>query len=69
MPQEHIDHMHTQVLRCSEVCKRTGLSRVTIWRLERRGEFPPRRQLSRNAVGWTEAEIEDGIATRSKLRG
>lgn len=54
----------TRVLRSRDVCKRTGLSRVTIWRLERQGLFPARRQLSANAVGWLEVEIEDWIATR-----
>jgi predicted DNA-binding transcriptional regulator AlpA len=64
--QEHIECMPAQVLRAREVCRRTGLSRTTIWRLERRGAFPPRRQLSSIAVGWIEAEIEDWIASRSK---
>jgi len=51
-------------LRCREVCARTGLSRTTLWRLERRGEFPVRRQLTTNTVGWLEAEVEGWIATR-----
>ena len=43
---------------------RTGLSRSTIWRLERR-RFPKHRQLSANAVGWLEAEIDDWVRSRA----
>jgi predicted DNA-binding transcriptional regulator AlpA len=48
----------------AEVTARVGLSRTTIWRLERRGLFPAHRQLSANRVGWVEAEIDQWIATR-----
>lgn len=53
-----------EILRSREVCRRTGLSRVTLWRLERANSFPKRRQLSRNAVGWIAEEIDEWIATR-----
>jgi prophage regulatory protein len=43
----------------------TGLSRTTIWRLERQGGFPRHRRISRNAVAWAEHEVSDWI--RSKL--
>jgi prophage regulatory protein len=36
---------------------RTGLSRSTIWRLERQGAFPRHRRISRNAVAWVEDEV------------
>lgn len=42
----------------------TGLSRTTRWRLIRRGEFPPPRQLSPNAVGWLRGEVDDWLASR-----
>lgn len=35
----------------------TGLSRSTIWRLERRGDFPRHRRISRNAVAWVKGEV------------
>ena len=47
-----------------EVHKITGLSRTTRWRLERRGEFPRRRALSTNTVGWLASEIEAWMAER-----
>jgi prophage regulatory protein len=40
-----------------QVKKMTGLSRTTIWRLEKLGEFPKRRQLTVRRVGWDESEV------------
>ena len=45
------------LLRFPTVRERTGLSRSTIWRLERQGEFPKHRRTSANAVAWVEAEV------------
>src|SRR5207302_917134 len=52
-------------LRFPAVRARTGLSRSTVWRLERQGSFPQHRRISRNAVAWLEDEITAWI--RSKL--
>jgi prophage regulatory protein len=46
-----------QFLRIQQVTKLTGLSRMTIYRLERAGEFPKRRLLSKNSVAWFEEDI------------
>jgi len=51
-------------LRIEEVMSRVGLSRPTIWRMERDNEFPRRHQLGRNSVGWLEGEIENWIRSR-----
>jgi len=40
-----------RLIRFSPVRDRTGLSRSTIWRLERHGAFPTHRRMSPNAVG------------------
>ena len=53
-------------LREAEVRRITGLSRTTRWRMERRGEFPRRRILSRNAVGWLASQIETWVAERTE---
>jgi prophage regulatory protein len=45
-------------IRSRAVCARTGLSRTTVWRLERAGVFPRRYRLSPHAVAWAEHEIE-----------
>lgn len=62
-----------RLLRTNDVTRFTGLSRTTIWRLERKGEFPRRRQLTANAVGWREDEVrqwmEDLPAAVESSRG
>ena len=35
----------------------SGLSNVTRWRMEKRGEFPHRRQISPNRVAYLESEV------------
>jgi prophage regulatory protein len=46
-----------KLLRFPAVRERTGLSRSTIWRLERLGDFPRHRRISANAVAWVEEEV------------
>lgn len=53
-----------KLVRFPSVRERTGLSRSTIWRLERRGDFPRHRRISPNAVAWVEHEISEWIAAR-----
>ena len=57
-----------RILRMNEVVERSGLSRTTIWRLERRQEFPPRRKLGPKAVGWLDDEIEEWIRSRAPVQ-
>ncbi len=47
---------------CHEV---TSLSRVTRWRMERKGTFPRRRQISPNRIGWLESEIQAWVEARA----
>jgi prophage regulatory protein len=60
--------MADRVLRESDVARTTGLGRTTRYEMERRGEFPRRRQLTPNAIGWLESEILDWLGSR-ELRG
>lgn len=53
-----------RILRKHEVLKLTGLGSTWIDVLERRGEFPKRRQLSGRACGWLLSEIEAWIKSR-----
>lgn len=41
-----------------------GIGRTTIWRLEKAGEFPQRRQISPGIVGWAKNEVLDWLAAR-----
>ena len=61
--------MQVAIIRWPKVHSATGLSRSTIWRLEKAGAFPSRRQLSSNAVGWLEAEIEQWMKSRQAAPG
>ncbi len=55
-----------KILRVSDVTRITGLSRTTVWRLERRGDFPRRLRLSQHSCGWVAQEIEEWIASRPR---
>ena len=54
-----------KLLRFPAVRERTGLSRSTIWRLERRGEFPKHHRISPNVVAWVEEDVTSWIELRT----
>ena len=54
-----------RILRVADVVKKTGLSRATIYRRMREGCFPPKRTISKVAVGWREDEIDAWILSLS----
>jgi prophage regulatory protein len=55
-----------RMIRFPAVHDRTGLSRSTVFRLERKGVFPKSRRIASNAVGWLEHEIDEWIQTRTR---
>lgn len=57
-----------QVLREQERHRRTGVSRVQVWRLERQGKFPKRVRLGENSVGWLKHEIDAWIELKAAQR-
>jgi prophage regulatory protein len=61
---ERLEAIPLKFLRFSAVRERTGLSRSTIWRLEREGGFPKHRKISANAVGWLEQEVNEWVLWR-----
>ena len=56
--------MPEHIIREKECKQRTGLSRTTRWRLETLDQFPKRRQLSKNSIGWLNSEIESWLKSR-----
>lgn len=60
-------HVVPRMLRAPEVEALTGLSNVTIWRLEKTGDFPRRRRLVGNLVAWREDEVREWIEAREQL--
>jgi prophage regulatory protein len=57
--------MQNEFLRWPRVRQLTGLSRSTVWRLEKNGQFPARRKLSANSVGWSLIELQAWMQSRS----
>jgi prophage regulatory protein len=57
LPESPDQAVSLRLLRFPAVRERTGLSRSTIWRLERNGDFPRHRRISANAVAWVEEEV------------
>ena len=56
--------MQDRYIRATELIHKAGLSLSTIWRLEQSGEFPLRRALGPNSVGWLESEVDHWLQTR-----
>jgi prophage regulatory protein len=55
-----------KLLRFTAVRERTGLSRSTVWRLERRGAFPKHIRVSANIVAWLEEDVVEWIRAKAK---
>ena len=61
--------MQRQILRLKDVVELVGLSKTTIWRRMRAGEFPPALRLggpSTRAVGWKMTDVEAWVSTRGE---
>lgn len=65
--QSHLEHVPTRIVRAKEACLLTGLSRTTLWRLEKAGQFPKHRKLGPGSVGWTLEEITAWIESRQTV--
>ena len=59
--------MPEKILRPRTVVQMVGLSRTTLWRLEKAGLFPMRRKISFGAIGWLESEVLKWIADRERV--
>lgn len=58
-----------RMLRREEVEQRTGMSRSTIYRLMREGDFPLPQRVGQRAVRWRESELEAWLAARPLATG
>ena len=59
--------LEKQILRLKDVVELVGLSKTTIWRRMRAGEFPPAIRLggpSTRAVGWKMTDVEAWLEQR-----
>ena len=57
-----------QILKQKDVCKKTSLSRTTIWRLVRSNNFPIPILLGTNRTGWYAHEIDEWIRSRPRTK-
>ncbi|MEK6705229.1 MAG: AlpA family phage regulatory protein [Bdellovibrionota bacterium] len=64
---EQKDHELPRLIGFREVRRLCGLSRATVWRMERAGIFPRRRQLSASKVAWMLSEILRWIEDRQPV--
>ncbi|GAA0888753.1 AlpA family transcriptional regulator [Rhodanobacter soli] len=56
------------IIRLPEVLQSVGLSRPSIYRLMKLGEFPQQVKLGLSSVGWMRAEIAQWITDRMDAR-
>lgn len=56
------------VLRLPQVIAKTGLSRSTLYALQKHNEFPKAILLGERAVGWLNSEIDLWLAERAAAR-
>lgn len=53
-----------KILRPGQLADMLGVSKTTLWRMEKRGELPQRIKISRRAVGWLESDIKEWLESR-----
>lgn len=68
-PRNRVAHGHPHIMRTADVLSTTGVGRTTLWRMEKRGEFPQRRQITGNLVGWLASEVNEWMQTRPQVVG
>ena len=61
--------MTDRMLHIEEVMEMTGLSRATIYRKMRKGQFPKPLKLGDRAVRWRQSEIEAWLASLPRATG
>lgn len=56
-----------RIVRERECKQLTGLARTTRYMMERAGNFPTRRQLGGRSMGWMLSEVNEWLASRTKI--
>ena len=59
--------VQNRILRRSQVEEQIGLSRSSIYQMMSEGAFPLPIKLGKRAVGWSEVEINDWLASRQRI--
>jgi prophage regulatory protein len=61
--------LHRELLRLSEVSRRTGRHRSSLWRDVQSGSMPWPVKIGPRAIAWYSDEIDAWISTRPRVRG
>lgn len=46
--------------------QKVGFTRLTMWRMEKKGNFPKRVQLTGKKIGWFEDELDEWLESRPR---
>lgn len=65
----HKKLMSNEIVRPRDLPQITGLSRTTIWRLEKSHDFVNKIRLTRTSVGYKRSDIERWIEERIEQQG
>ena len=63
------ENMPDRLLRRAEVEQRCQISRSTLYKMMRAGEFPEPLKIGPRSVRWSQREIENWIAARPRATG
>jgi|SRR3989344_323113 len=66
--EEPAPELEDRILPWSQVKVISGLSRTTVWRLQKTGDFPASVQVSPNRVGWWQSELLEWKRSRTPRR-
>ena len=61
--------MEPAIYREKDVLGMLSISKATLWRWRRDGEFPHPIQLGPNTVGWRRADVEEWLLARPRATG
>ncbi len=63
-----VEEKQERIIRKKELLKMIGLSDATIYRMEKKLDFPRRLKLGVNSCGWLESEVNAWIKHRADVR-
>ena len=66
IPNPSTQALPERIIRAKEVVEITGLSRTTLWRMEKTGNFPARVSLGVGSVGWRYSKVHEWISRRNR---
>jgi prophage regulatory protein len=64
----NMESLEERIIRKPELFEKVPLSDTTIWRLEKRGDFPRRMRIGGNAVGWLASEVDEWMRRKAQDR-